>query len=416
MQKLQSVSGFVKSQSRITWGSIVATCMDRLKIGFYVAWNSEIFLERLDNAKIAAKESNDLESISFSDHGDLVFNCHQTGRKGGYAYHLSRSDVHIFFSRRKDFDTPNVWVDIGSESCWSPGYLNVLDEIKRLIQDNDGFIVKDTISEAHLCADFIGQDIEELPIDTFKMWITRAEKFNNYQDRSGLLGITMQQEELELPVDGTMVQTGIKIGMGDLMMRIYDKVEELKRVISKQSVFASIWNQHVFDAVPVTRVEFQLRRTVLKQMDVNSLKDLEEKKDAIWKYCTQSWARLTFFEADRKNRHQDRAKLHPWWEAVQQVKIIGTGEEVKREYARAGKDTEPLINMLAGCALSIGTIYNREPTDVEGVIAFGQGALENAIRELWRKRDENNGRREFVKRMKKRRSEIWPMGYEPMPV
>ena len=414
MDILQDDAVSVKSQSRITWGCKVATCLDRLKIGFYVQWDSPLFLESLDNAKIAAKESDDLHPVTFSEEGDLVFNCHATGRKGGFGYHLSRCDVNLFFSKRKDTNTPNVWVDIGSESCWSPGYVNVLFDIKRLITNQGGYIYKDTVSEAHLCADFIGLDIEEVPIDNFKLWITRANHFNNYQDRSGQLGVTISQDEGELPASD-LLQTGIEFGRGDIMLRIYDKTKELKRSISKQQVFASAWDQPTFDHLPVTRVEYQLRRPVLKQMNINSFSELEENKASLWKYCTTEWTRLTFFEADRTNRHQDRAIIHPWWTQVQSIKNFGHGETIKREHKRSSKDTEPLKQMIAGCAMTIGTILERKVTDYEGVIAFGQGIMEAAIRALWNDKDDK-GVSEFEKRMKKRWSEVWPLGFASLPV
>jgi len=103
-------------QSGITWGCEVVSGFDRLKVGLYAIFENPAFFERLHDVKMAAKEANTEIPISFSDHGDLVFNMHSTGRKGGFSFHLSRADVHIFLSTRKDIKTPNIWLDIGSES------------------------------------------------------------------------------------------------------------------------------------------------------------------------------------------------------------------------------------------------------------------------------------------------------------
>ncbi|MBU0730207.1 MAG: hypothetical protein KKA70_10725 [Proteobacteria bacterium] len=410
---------FPDTPQRITWGSELATGYDRLKVGFYVHWEKAQILEILDNAKIESKETNDSISVSFSDHGDQVYNCHPTGRKGGYAYHISRADVHIFFSRRKDHDTPNVWLDIGSLSCWSPGYKAVLDEVKRLITDQGGFIMKDTISELHLCADFIGLAIEDMPIDTYKHWITRANHYRSFQEHSKFSGISISQTEGPLPEgspDTIMIrETGIELGQGDIMLRIYDKVLEIKRNPTKQSVFSSVWNKEQYNETPVTRVEFQIRRQVLKQMKVHSLSDLDEKKSGIWRYCTQHWTRLTQNPVDRKNRHQDRATSHPWWHEVQQIKFNTQLQEIVREKIRSSKDIDVLVDMVAGCALSIGIIMNRKTDDLEGVIAFGQAYLEKRIRKMWKEETER-GQNLFIHKMKKRWAEIWPVGYQPQPV
>ena len=398
-------------QSGITWGSKVATGFDRLKVGFYIIWESHLFLTSLQDAKQAAKEANDEVPVSFSEHGDMVFNMHAAGRKGGYGFHLSRADVHLFFSTRKDIKTPNLWVDIGSESCWSPGYKQVIAEIKKLVESQGGNIFKNTVSEVHLCADWVGLDIEELPIDKFNFWVTRANHFNAYQCHQGLLGVTLNQDQGELPGD----LTGVEFGRGDIMLRIYDKTAELKHSPAKQGVFASVWGNANYDDEKVTRVEYQLRRPVLAQMKVNSLTDLEEKKNSVWRYCTEEWTSLRCKDIDRENRHQDRAPIHPWWLEVTQVDIGLTGEPVTREYPRACKDVSTLMDLVGGCLLSVGTILDRKAHDLEGVIEYGQMLVASKLRQMWDNKDKN-GRREFEVKMSKRWSEIWPMGFEPRPV
>ena len=47
------------------------------------------------------------------------------------------------------------------------------------------------------------------------------------------------------------------------MLRCYDKVRELREATHKQEVFARLWCVSHFDDLPVTRVEYQLRRPVL---------------------------------------------------------------------------------------------------------------------------------------------------------
>lgn len=397
-------------QSGITWGSKLATGFDRLKVGFYIVWDSPLFLESLQDYKLAAKEVNDTVLVSFSEHGDLVFNMHATGRKGGFGFHLSRADVHLFFSTRKDIKTPNLWVDIGSESCWSPGYYHVLEEIKNLVESKGGEIFKNTVSEVHLCADWVGLDIEEVPIDQFKFWVTRANYFNAYQDHGGLQGVSISQDKGDCPAP----LTGVEFGRGDIMLRIYNKTAELKHSPAKQGVFASVWGTANYDDKPVTRVEYQLRRPVLAQMNVNSLSDLEEKKNSVWRYCTEDWTSLRCEEIDRSNRHQNRAAIHPWWQEVMQANITLHCEPVKREYPRACKDISTLMDMVGGCLLSACTILDSKSDDLNTAIEFSQTLIKSKLRQMWETKDKH-GRREFVHKMEKRWAEIWPMGFEPKP-
>ncbi len=410
--------GQVSSETpeRISWGSQVATVsgLDRLKVGLYVRFKNLSFLDLLGEAKLAARDKNEPVPIKLKG-DDQEYICHPTGRKGGFAFHISRGDVHIFASTRKDIKTPNVWVDIGSESCWSPSYKNVINQVTKLLSNYDGHIFKNTISEVHLCTDVIGQDIEELPIDNARYWISRATKFASYFDRENLQGIKLDQVNGDLQPDNKKefpVSEGCQVGKGDIQLRIYNKVLELKHNKSKQYLFSSLWNESEFDNKDVTRVEFQLRRQVLKQMNINSLDDLDREMAGIWRYCTTEWARLSFFDIDRKNRHQDRAKTHPFWEFVQNVDWSVPPCDVVRTHKRANKDWEYLSDMAAGYAMSIGVIVGRRPDDLQGVIAHAQGALAISLEKLWlRKEDSSDKFNEFQKRMKRRWHDIWPSGY-----
>lgn len=398
---------------RITWGTQLATGYDRLKYGLYVAWEKPEILQTFADAKERAKEINEPIAISFSEHGDLVFNVHPTGRKGGYAYHLSRSDVNIFFSIRKDTNTPNIWVDIGSQSCWSPGYHIIIDEVKQLVAFLGGHIIKDVVSEVHLCADFVGLDIEALPIDFVQYWITRANRFHSYRDRSRLTGVSISQTFGELPPgsDDSIVikETGIEFGKGDIMLRIYDKALELKRNATKASVFAAVWQQETFDEQPVTRIEYQLRRPVLRELRINTLSDLHQGRSGVWRYLTQDWTRFTIEEPDRRNRHQDRAILHPWWKEVQQADFQALLVEVRRVKLEPARNVTTLMSMVLGALMSVQTIRGVTP-NVENVIAQSQALISEHFNRI-NKEKTVSGKCLFDHKMKKRFADIWPMGH-----
>lgn len=419
-------------QAGITWGVEVAKGLDRLKIGFYAVFENkscerselnELF-EILDSAKQDAKLCHDVSPIVLDKNGEdrFVFNCHSSGRHGGYAYHISRADVHIFFSRRKDMSTPNVLVDIGSLSCWNPGFDTVLQTVHDLIENYGGRVLKNTISEVHLCADVIGQDIEALPLENYRYWITRANKFGSYRDRRKLEGVTMSQNIGRLGLSDSPEdffdpdnanETGVRIGKGDIMLRVYDKVLELKHDASKQAVFASVWGKESYDESAVTRVEFQLRRPVLKQMGVNSLEDLREKISGVWKYLTQDWTRLSVNPVDRDNRHQDRAVMHPWWQTVQTIKWDNNLVTVFRKKKVPTRNIEHLLDLMVGCSISLGTILERKTDDIEGVIAMGQGYLETRLRSLYRQQKKGTKVSEFVHKMLTRHRDMWCV---PLPM
>jgi len=433
MESVASAGFSPSSQAGITWGVEVARGLDRLKIGFYVAFQNlkkdsdmNPFFEILDTAKCEAKLLHDVFPISLDPNGEerFIFNVHSSGRHGGYAYHMSRGDVHIFVSRRKDMLTPNVLIDIGSLSCWNPGFDAVLQSIHDLLGMYGGEVCKNTISEVHLCTDFVGQSISDLPLELHELWITRANRFDVYRERTRFSGISWVQTEGRLGlsdnpqdffVDEIQAahETGIRVGKGDIMMRIYDKVLELKHDASKQSVFASVWGKEEYNESPVTRVEFQLRRTVLKQMDIHSLDDLRHKITGIWKYCTEDWSRFTEKPVDRENRHQDRACLHPWWLQVQHVQWSSSLVTVFRKKKVPTKNEEHLLDLIAGCTISLGAIKECGDEDIESVITLGQAYLEDRLRNFHRQKRQS-GITEFVHRMKTRSRAIWGPGYSSL--
>jgi len=414
------------SQAGITWGVEVAKGLDRLKIGFYVNFQNlkagsdmNPLFELLDNAKQEAKILHDVFPISLDKNGEerFIFNVHSSGRHGGYAFHMSRGDVHIFVSRRKDMLTPNVLIDIGSLSCWNPGFDTVLQSVHDLLESYGGEVVKNTISEVHLCTDYIGQSIADLPLENHQLWITRANRFDVYRERTcfsgmswvqteGRLGLSDQPGDFFVDEIHAAHETGVRIGKGDIMMRIYDKVLELKHDASKQSVFASVWGQDAYNEKDVTRVEFQLRRRVLKQMEVHSLEDLRQKITGIWKYCTEEWARFTNHPVDRDNRHQDRAILHAFWDQVQQVKWSTSLSTVFRKKKVPTKNIEHLLDLIAGCTISLGAIKGCKEEDLNSVVAIGQAHLEDRLRSLHRQKLQS-GATEFIHRMQTRSRAIW---------
>jgi len=73
--------------------------------------------------------------------------------------------------------------------------------------------------------DFLNTDISSLGIEDEDQWVSRVHKFNNHKDRKMLSGITL--------------------GKGDIMLKIYEKALELERSKNKQEVFAYLWGTFI---------------------------------------------------------------------------------------------------------------------------------------------------------------------------
>lgn len=68
----------------------------------------------------------------------------------------------------------------------------------------------------------------------------------------------------------------------------------------------------------VWRVEFQLRRQVLKEMGVSTVNELIHNIDGIWAYCTREWLTL---RRSNGERNVSRWTIRRKWAVIQLAKF-----------------------------------------------------------------------------------------------
>lgn len=366
------------SQARISCEPIVANNLDKLKISFWLHWTDESFLDQLETVKKQAQAGED-DALPFTFKG-YDWNVHRSGTPR-YNYRLTRGDTVILLNRRKhDGTVPTAALEVGSMSCWSPGYREIYNDACNMLLDLGAIMTKERVSEIHLCTDIIGVSVNDIPITLQDHWICRAHRFTPEYYRKKL--------------------TGVSLGKGNMILRVYDKVEELKKDSEKSSLFYTIWEIDPSDNLPVTRFEFQLRRPTLLQFQgkINTLNDLENHLGSIWKYCSHEWARLTNEPVDR-NHHQSRSTDHPVWELVQSVPWLGHSNVI-RQHQKLHKDPYRLGKQFLGIGMTLASFEDCPADDVDSISAIAHTALEEGIRSLY---EENH--QEFVKRMKRKKNE-----------
>jgi hypothetical protein len=355
--------------------------LDFLKVSLWLNWHSSDFFQELESLKEFVQTTEN-STIPYHIPGGFDWNLHRTGTSR-YNYRLTSGDITLLFNTRKsDGVVPTARLEIGSLSCWSPGFFPIYERIIRWLQVLDASVVRESVSEVHLAADFIGTDINSLNIENEDRWVSRVHKFNIHKDRRKLSGITM--------------------GKGDIMLRIYDKVLELKTSTHKQDVFADVWGVDTFDQLPVTRVEYQLRREVLKQFEnkVESVKSLLFSLQALWKYCTVSWSR--FCEgAINRNHNQSKAINSKFWESVSSLNWSGV-HEIERKKRRQNKSLDQIRANLRGLAMSAGAFENAHPEDLDHIIGVAQKFIQDDLTKLYK-----DDLYTFAERMKRKRNEIY---------
>lgn len=363
--------------------------IDFLKVSFWVEWTAHDFLKLCQQKKEALQATESEDNLPFT-FGGLNWNISRHGARS-FRYRLLHGDITLLVSTRgATTNWPSVRLEIGSLTSQT-NLVSTLDCIRNFLCRCGAQVVREQVSEVHLAADFIGLNIRELDLDNKDRWISLARHFVPYYQGWKLSGMTL--------------------GKGDLMLRIYDKVLELSDQGHKQEVFRELWGVPAYNAQSVTRVEYQLRRGELKrfrELDqqtgeltcFSTSNQLLKGLQSLWGYCTGTWSRFTATMVDRGNKHQARARLSEFWVALQSL-CWSTVLEVTREVGVRCKDVDKLRKQVLGCVMSVVAfyLYGDDLYDYRSVLAKAEEFIAEDLKNF--SKDGN----EFSKRMKRKHIE-----------
>ena len=226
-------------------------------------------------------------------------------------------------------------IEIRSESLWRLGPEEVIKIALSLIEANGGHIIEAKPSRVDLCVDFLMPE-ELWSYDLMDYAVTRASDFAPYYRFKKL--------------------TGIRIGKGVISARLYDKPLEIKQQSRKVWMF-DIWRlKDVPKGKKIIRIEFQLRREVLRDLKIKNIDDLFQKIDGAWAYCTKKWLKFQ----DRPGLHHTQRTTFDWYEEIQNgfAGVQGAEPLVREKAVRI--DKKRLLQQINGCAISLHAIRQEE--------------------------------------------------------
>jgi hypothetical protein len=318
--------------------NILASGVDSLVISIDVDWIDESLFNLLDEVKEKAKKIGDDYPAyikHFNPEEIWPFTIKPHGIKG-FSWILIGSD----FSYRIANSTapgsrPNVMIEIRSEALWRLGPQEVMKIALSLIEVNGGHIIKAKLSRVDLCVDFLMP--ENLWSQSLMEYaVTRATDFAPYYRHMRL--------------------TGIRIGKGVISARLYDKPLEIKQQSGKRWMF-EIWGiEDVPEGSKIIRIEFQLRREVLKNLGLREIADLSPKIDGAWAYCTKKWLKFQ----NRPGLHHTQRSTFKWYEEIQDgFQGVQGAEPLVREKA-VNMDKKRLMQQANGLIKSIHAIDQEE--------------------------------------------------------
>lgn len=146
----------------------------------------------------------------------------------------------------------------------------------------------------------------------------------------------------------------VRLGKQDIQARFYDKAAEI--LTSQKLWFYDLWGRNPGEhpeGMSVFRIEYQLRRTALKEFGIDTVQDLQACINNIWTYLTNGWLKFVRPQVDK---HLHRQQIFPFWEKVQQAFDNGCSEALTRTKNTEGLDGLQLSQGMAGMVLAYAAI------------------------------------------------------------
>ena len=287
---------------------------------------SQQWQQRLEGLKAAALAQAEREqALAAVDIGGHRLEVARKGR-GYFPFVLVDNCFNIALSRAEAQALPMAYVQVSSEMLTAIGAEAAEQRLRTIVGTLGQVQSAATLSRADLFVDFVCS----APMDAWSAhaWITRADRIDTHHVQKRF--------------------SGWSIGLGgDIGARLYDKTLELEK--SRKDYLKPLWCKAGWqDGETVWRLEFQFKRSVLKELGVDRLADLQAHRRGLWRYATQDWLRLAQPPAEDSN--QSRWPTHPLWQALAAIDWqAAAGASLSRfRQERIPHDEALFINGLGG--------------------------------------------------------------------
>jgi hypothetical protein len=250
---------------------------------------------QLKKAKQEAQSPEYFEqaNATFYADGHLL---HVSARGASYfPYILQDARFRIQVASSKVKKLPLAYVQVSSDFLTHVGVQEAVRQLEAIINELGDREGPAKVARIDLCADF--QTDVHMESWSREAWVTRAASINSYS------------------VDGKF--SGWAIGLGGVIAgRLYDKSLEIET--SGKTYLRDLWTMAIYEPEqPVFRLEFEIKREILKQYGLNDLPSVLNVLDALWLYATEKWLRLAVPDPEDSNRA--RWPTHWLWQQLMGV-------------------------------------------------------------------------------------------------
>lgn len=238
------------------------------------------------------------------------------GTASGYPFLMENAEARIQFG---EFNSPSFFVAYRSHALWHKGAAALHDEFMAWAAElrlapvkAEGLSRVDFALDVHMPAIDFDEDC----------FVTLASKDAQHRkDRK--------------------VQT-FRFGEGDIVLRVYDKSAEIREASAKTWLYG-LWGGQTEN---VWRVEFQVRKEVLKRFGIRTFQDLFDGSGDVLRYLVTEHTTLRMRQDDS---NRSRWPLHPLWRLVQEHVATLPAQGVVREV----DPDERLLEQMLRLAVSV---------------------------------------------------------------
>lgn len=298
--------------------------------------------------------------------GGLDFLLHGRGAPM-YRYRLTSPDWTLLIAKQSvlegiskgDADFPPFYVELSAEFTWRLGYREAAILTLDWITETFGELKSTTLSRMDITVDMTGVDFRQSDVLRF---VTRARVKAVWAREEE--GRKRRRADTYFSGDG---MTGLYIGKGSQMARVYDKTLEVSQMRNK-TWFRDVWRRGGWDGKSdVWRIEFQVRRNVLRARHLHEVEPALGKVGDLFKYLTEEWLTLRVpKDVDGDSKVYNR-RLDPAWEVVQKVEWPPPGAYVETAERQRAVRVDRIVAGLASYAVSLAVV---KQTSIEAIGAW----------------------------------------------
>lgn len=279
---------------------------DTIQVAYYLHGNAQcqfdFFALGLEKERLRISKSRTPKALSI---GNMEWLLQTYGSGSGYPLVLENAHFKIECG---EFNTPSFFVTYRSQALWQFGAPALHERFMDWAASVGLVAAKDEVlSRVDFTFDY------QIPALDFEQnnFVSLASKDGQFREDS-------------------KVQT-FTFGKGDVMLRIYDKIAEISQQ-SDKIWFFDLWGV----AESVWRIEWQIRKPLLKRFGIRTFADLTERQADVLRYLASEHDTLRLPSQDT---NRSRWPLHPLWQDLLQRIDTLDGLGVVREI-----DPEKLMN------------------------------------------------------------------------